>query len=514
MATNLEADVLIVGGGLGGCAAASAVTALGYRALMTEEWPEIGGQLVTQAVPPDEHPWIERFGCTRRYRRLRSGVRERFRSRTGITDAARNDPVLNPGNGWVSRLCAEPALWLDALRSLLGPALDDGHLRIGKPWRPTGAELGPSGRIEAIWFEVLELEEDVRVTAPMVLDATETGDLLPLVGASYRSGGDSRSDFGEAHAPEVGMTVDQQGLTWVQALGWDPTGDHTIARPADYEHWRAQVPPGWPGPQLSLTYPDVRTGAPTRLDVLGEGGLFAYRRVLDPAHFLDPEGVEAITLVNWPQNDFFADTFLDKEPGDREIVLERAQSLTLSLLYWLQTELGLVGLRPRPDIAGAPNGLAQAPYFREPRRLRAMTVLTEREVGVDMNPGRHRAEVRADSIGIGAYRIDLHQSPARATLDIAALPYQIPLGCLLAESPSNLIAAGKCLGVSHIANGCTRLHPVEWNVGESAGVLAASCLTAGVLPRDFLVANRLADLQRVLVEQGIELHWPDEVHPL
>ena len=33
----------------------------------------------------------------------------------------------------------------------------------------------------------------------------------------------------------------------------------------------------------------------------------------------------------------------------------------------------------------------------------------------------------------------------------------------------NLIAGGKNLGTTHITNGCYRLHPVEWNIGEAAG---------------------------------------------
>ena len=35
--------------------------------LLTEETDWIGGQLTSQAVPPDEHPWIESFGCTAAY---------------------------------------------------------------------------------------------------------------------------------------------------------------------------------------------------------------------------------------------------------------------------------------------------------------------------------------------------------------------------------------------------------------------------------------------------------------
>ena len=54
----LDAQIVIIGGGVGGCAAALAAARAGYHVIMTEETDWIGGQLTQQAVPPDEHPWI------------------------------------------------------------------------------------------------------------------------------------------------------------------------------------------------------------------------------------------------------------------------------------------------------------------------------------------------------------------------------------------------------------------------------------------------------------------------
>jgi len=68
----------------------------------------IGGQLTQQGVPPDEHEWIESFGCTRWYREFRTGVRDYYRRYYPLTDAARARAELNPGDGAVSRLCHEP----------------------------------------------------------------------------------------------------------------------------------------------------------------------------------------------------------------------------------------------------------------------------------------------------------------------------------------------------------------------------------------------------------------------
>ncbi|MDQ3660753.1 MAG: FAD-dependent oxidoreductase, partial [Actinomycetota bacterium] len=59
MTRELEADVLVIGGGAGGVSAALTAARLGRRVILTEETDWIGGQLTAQGVPPDEHPWIE-----------------------------------------------------------------------------------------------------------------------------------------------------------------------------------------------------------------------------------------------------------------------------------------------------------------------------------------------------------------------------------------------------------------------------------------------------------------------
>ena len=72
----MRADVLVVGGGLGGVAAALAAARAGRSVILTEEFDWLGGQLTSQAVPPDEHSWIEQFGATASYRELRDGIRD------------------------------------------------------------------------------------------------------------------------------------------------------------------------------------------------------------------------------------------------------------------------------------------------------------------------------------------------------------------------------------------------------------------------------------------------------
>ncbi|SIB81556.1 FAD dependent oxidoreductase [Mycobacteroides abscessus subsp. abscessus] len=67
---------------------------------------------------------------------------------------------------------------------------------------------------------------------------------------------------------------------------------------------------------------------------------------------------------------------MDEE--ERKKHLEGARQLSLSLLYWMQTEAprpdggqGYKGLRLRPDVTGTDDGLAMYPYIRESRRIKA-----------------------------------------------------------------------------------------------------------------------------------------------
>ncbi|MDF2726390.1 MAG: FAD-dependent oxidoreductase, partial [Paenibacillus sp.] len=188
----------------------------------------------------------------------------------------------------------------------------------------------------------------------------------------------------------------------------------------------------------------------------------------------------------------------------------------LSLLYWLQTEAprpdgkqGWPGLRLRPDLVGTEDGLAMYPYIRESRRIKAEFTVLEQHVATACRPDG-KAELFADSVGVGCYRIDLHPSTAnRHYIDISSLPFQIPLGALIPVRMNNLLPACKNLGVTHITNGCYRLHPVEWNIGESAGYLAAYCVERGISPRAVRGGKpELEQFQQLLAREGVELSWP------
>jgi len=112
-------------------------------------------------------------------------------------------------------------------------------------------------------------------------------------------------------------------------------------------------------------------------------------------------------------------------------------------------------------------------------------------------------------VGVGHYRIDLHPSTAGDNyIDVASLPFEIPLGALLPIRIDNLVAASKNIGTTHVTNGCYRLHPVEWSIGEAAGALAALCTKSGELPPAIHgSASHLEALQADLLRSGAPLRW-------
>ena len=164
------------------------------------------------------------------------------------------------------------------------------------------------------------------------------------------------------------------------------------------------------------------------------------------------------------------------------------------------------------DLLNTPDGLAMAPYIRESRRIQGLFTVLEQHVGTEARKERKAdtAEFFADSVGVGAYRIDLHPSTGGDNyIDVGALPFQIPLGALIPQRVENLLAGAKNLSVTHITNGCYRLHPVEWNVGEAAGMLAAHCLDLKLSPQAVRSDPvRLTDFQSRLRREGFELEWP------
>ncbi|MEJ7766627.1 MAG: FAD-dependent oxidoreductase, partial [Chitinophagaceae bacterium] len=374
--------------------------------------------------------------------------------------------------------------------------------------------------------------KEVVLTATYFADATELGELLPLSGTEFVTGTESKIETGELHAPEKGDPSNHQAFTVCFAMDYVPGSNNVHDKPREYKFWSNHVPamkPAWPGKLLQLQYPKPATLVPTPLGFHPEGiktgdalNLWNYRRIVNKNNFEPGLFKGDICAVNWPQNDYTLGNLIGVTGKEFIRHVEAAKQLSLSLLYWLQTEAprpgggyGWPGLRLRKDIMGTEDGLAKYPYIRESRRIKSLFTVKEEHVGVanrELVYGKVAAKKSAvfhDSIGVGSYHIDLHPSSKGDNyIDFDSLPFQIPLGALIPQRMDNLLPANKNIGTTHITNGCYRLHPVEWGIGEAVGLLAAYSIKNKVLPRQIREQrNLLGQFQSFIQKQGVETSW-------
>ncbi len=489
-------DVVVLGGGLGGVAAALAAAEAGADVILAAHGPWVGGQLTAQGVcTPDENAWVEAGGCTRSYQRLRSACRAHYSQRYRLSAAAGEQRHLNIGGCWVSRMAVEPRV----AEAILTEQLLQAGVRVLR-----GAPVASISRAaEAVSHATLA--DGSTVIAGMYLDATETGDALHLAGVPYRLGAEERTETGEPGAPDRARPGWIQPFTFPFALELRPAGEvHTIPKPPDYERHRD-----------TQRY-HVLDGA--MASMFGDYGWWRYRRTISAGCFNDPAFPCDVAMINTGSNDFLGGIYPTADPRADQRTLQNGRLASLGYVYWLQTEcpredhpgaFGYPELRLRGDWFGTPDGLAMEPYIRESRRLCSLKTVTERDIVATCTPGP-RAVHQADSCGIGHYWLDVHAgASAEPGRFMETHPYQIPAGALVGRHCPNLIAGAKNLGVTHLTNGAFRLHPVEWAIGEAAGTLAALSLQMGAEPATVVAegSTSLLRLQAALVARGAPIYW-------
>ncbi|QIG40963.1 FAD-dependent oxidoreductase [Microbacterium sp. 4R-513] len=464
----LHADVVVAGLGLGAIAAALAVAERGLRVVMAGPESRIGGQVTTQLTSPlDEHPLIETTGCTASYRTFRDMVRWEYGG------------VANPGGGWVSRLCFPPAVGERVLRAMLAPHITAGNVEVVTRATPVDVELDDD-RVTAVRFRTAD--GGLVAAGDVTIDATETGDLLPLAGADWVVGSEGGDAFGEPHALPGGPdAAAEQSCTIVAALIRDDRPGDVGAAPAGFAELRDAQP-------FSLTLSNDAGSSHSYAmfdDSVAPGSFWSYRRVHDARQL---GGADA-AVINWHGNDYYGSGLV----ADREATDAAARRLAEAFVHWLRTEAphddgvgrGYPELRLAPEVAGTADGFAETPYVRESRRLASAEPVTEHDLGP--RDGQVRARAFSDSIGIAWYHADLHpRVGGHPSVYAPTAPFQVPLRALVSRQgsgPSNLLAGAKNLAATQIAAAAYRVHPGEWAIGEAAGIVAAYSVQHETTPR-------------------------------
>jgi FAD dependent oxidoreductase len=472
---NLITDVLVVGGGTGGTAAAIQAARCGVETILVSEFVWLGGMLTAAGVSAPDGNELKAW---------QTGLWGQF------LKELQTKQVEGLDNGWVSMFTYEPSIgakvlaqWVEELPNLQW-INDRVPLEVFKV----------SDRINKIIFE------DYSIEAKIVLDGTELGDLLALGDVPLRWGWELQSEFREPSAPVVFNDLTEkypvQSPTWVFML-----------RDSDS---RLQIIPSTVQSQNIAPTPDTLHPTPcSPKPFRGAWENYGGEKFLDYGRL--PKGQ---FMINWPiaGNDY-------GENLGRLIESESAKQEFLTEAYWhsynfarfIQTELGdrydfaanvfpERNVRTFPGISPHSTAFALHPYYRESRRLRGLVTITENDLlpiangNVALLSTNESGEVSA--IAVGNYANDHHYPGVEFLLQPKSIrwggrwtgtPFTIPYEALVSNSVSNLLACEKNISVSHIANGSTRLQPLVMNIGQAAGMAAALCIELSCQPQDLSV---------------------------
>ena len=447
---TLETDVLVVGASASGVCAAVQAARMGRYVVVCEPGGWIGGMPTAAGVSAIDGNHNLPSG-------LWGEFRDALRAHYGGADAL--------ATGWVSHTLFDPRVGERIMRrwiaELPGISLVHGAVCsrvIRERNRVAGAGFAgidaarPSASLGGA--RCLAAGETLAVHAEITIFADEFGDAVELAGLPWRTGLEAREETGEEQAPEAAYPHPQD-LTWAATVSATPGFAVDL-----------------PGP----VFPPVDEYA----GILGDPAI-EWDRLLDYGRL--PDG---LLMLNWPTQDVHGD-YLDA--ARRQAVLASARAKTSRLVDALRAAYGedTVGL---PDIY--PGHLAAIPYIREARRIRAIDTLT---IGDLEAPATSRS--LRTSVAVGDYPVDHHRS-----LDPNAPPitfprvcaFGVPYGVMVPSDCDGVLVAEKSIGVTGLANGCTRLQPVVMQLGQAAGAAAALCVERGSEPRTLAVGDLQEEL--------------------
>ncbi|MFY9737707.1 MAG: FAD-dependent oxidoreductase [Candidatus Cybelea sp.] len=134
--------------------------------------------------------------------------------------------------------------------------------------------------------------------------------------------------------------------------------------------------------------------------------------------------------------------------------------------------------------------------IRESRRIVGRYTLTRDDV--------LKARRFDDAVARSAYPIDVHNPSGSGTATHRLAPgesYEIPYRALLPVNREQLLVAGRCISTTHEALASTRLTPTVMTLGQAAGTAAALACARGVPVAD-IDTN---ELRARLVADGVDL---------
>lgn len=568
-----ECEVAIVGGSLGGVAAAYHSMETGVRTCLIELTPMLGGQVSSQGVSAIDESLLMRkqHAFSTSWTRFKNAIAAQTALPPALAHANPSALVAHTNSCWVGTLCFAPTAGATASELMLQEAAT---LAPGSRWGTEiafkGADFNRSGdRILAIhavrrkarspnylplgrlsreltsWYrwesDAVFVKTPIKLQPPpgkdmIVIDATDTGELIGWANIPHRLGTEGFDTTGELHAVADNSDC-TQAFTFPFAL---------VVRDDKGQSLKLlkQVQPGLSKQEHREDY-DLG-----RYPMFGPSSMFNYRRIISMVRtnpFKSYPSSGDVTIVNWNRGNDWGVMSPPLIMTDREIqasgqrqnwlgglnldALKEGENHALLFSEWLiekyaTPQFPLAHLSGRGAPMPTESGLSIYPYIREGRRIlgrpaygQPQFFLREQDIRKDLSGARN---FRNSVVGVTHYAIDIHGcryrnwEPSRSASSApvgeeSVRPIFIPLEGLIPQRIDNLLIGGKSIAVTHIVNASTRIHVGEWSVGAAAGATAAwilrqrdpSLTPQGVVSRWFMLPR----LQYHLSSQGIVLQW-------
>lgn len=563
-----DCEVIIVGGSLGGVAAAAQTMTAGVRTCLIELTPWLGGQISSQGVSAVDESWPMRE--QNNFSPSWIQFKRRIESQpVHLPELDRRGTVADFNRCWVGSLCFSPRVGAQVAEDLLQQAQSSAP---GSRWRTStafkGAEFNedgtqitaiygvqrlprdpdyrPSGRLSREFHRWYEWSDDpvfdkipIKMQAPaggslIVIDATDTAELVGWAGVPHRLGSESRETTGEIHAAQADNPDCTQAFTFpfVLAIAADQGRSLEVL---------AQL-------QTGLTKAEHRREFDLEGFPMFRGkSFFHYRRILSLSGNDPFYGVPAVgdwSMINWNRGN---DWGLMNPPllmtqaqieashqrqnwqgGMHFNALKDAENHALLFAEWLiqtqsQPEYPLSLLMGPESPMATESGLSLYPYIREGRRILGRAAYGESDFQIreqDIRIGTTgRRDLQPRAVAVTHYAIDMHgcryrnwepsySANSAPVNEFSVYPIFIPLEALIPQRLDNLLIGGKGIAVTHIVNAATRTHYGEWGIGSAAGVIAAYSLSQPQpLPPPQISAMQWRELRQTLENRGIRLNW-------
>lgn len=440
---DLECEVLVVGGGVAGVAAAVAAARSGAKTMLIEQRPFVGGNATTGLCL---HNYVTKYN-----RQVVFGLAQELVDRLiRMGGAVGHVPfggfvsAVTPVDGNLFRIMSTALLAEAGVQILYGVNVVGAQTRGGAI---TAVQAALKGGVRAI-------------RAQCIVDASGDGDVAAFAGAQFRKG-----EAGTGKMQPVSMLLHFHGVD-----------TRTIAQAFGAEKIAYATRPDHPEP-----FPVYFNGKFSRWN----------NQIIAQRTFPNRDRNVFFNTV-WPNQINVNTSALVDVDGTDPIAMSRA---TVALTEQC-ARIGEFLERNVPGFKGGYYVPAAFAGVRETRTIKGLYEISDE----DVLAGRKFD----DAVGQICFPVDIHRPEDSEAVFIPIGgdgAFDVPYRALVPESLDNIVVAGRCISATHMAQGATRNMAPCLVSGEAAGVAAAMSVHLGISARRLDIAH----LQRELCGRGVFL---------